>query len=208
MAKFKADQLHEIIRAIVRQEINEAVVQKMNEVVVKTINEVLSERYLTKLAENVASRPRGVGRTMHIADGDDHDEEGTPQPMRNDDRGIYHVHPSKHDDEVEDDDAGEPQLQAEDLERNEMLSLFFEGTKPLQEVEAQVEEGVPLERITEMRRDNDGRQPIQEVWKTLAGVKKPAQAQQTSRPVDTAALEAREEARLKQLRESLETPVR
>lgn len=140
MAKMNSAQLGEMIRLIVKQEIRETVMS--------TINEVLSERYLRQLAESAASRPRGVGRTMHIADGDDNDEEGTPSIMRNNDRGIYAKHPSIHEDKPEEDSPNAPEL-SEDHERNEMLSMFFEGTKPLTQVEEQADEGIPLEVLNE-----------------------------------------------------------
>ena len=201
MAKFKADQLHEMIRSIVRQEIDEAVIKRMNEVVVKTINEVLSERYLKQLAENIA-RPRGVGPTLHIADGDDNEEEGVPPigPQNFGGRDIYGKHPMKRDDEI-DEQAEEPELRAENIDRNDMLSLFFEGTRPLEEVEES--DGVPLEKIMPQARGE--KKQITEVWRTLAGVKPEAPP---ARSTDKEALEAREEMRLKMLRESLERPAR
>jgi hypothetical protein len=191
MATYKADHLKEMIRSVVRQEIKE--------VVTNVIAEVLSERYLKQLVEVNASRPRGVGRTMHIADGDDQDDEGTPEVLPNPTQGIYRKHPMKHSDSLEDD---EPQTtMPEGKQRDEMLSLFFEGTKPLKQIEEQVQEGIPLEKIAD--EPSDGRRPLTEVWATLAGVKKQPSA---SPPADASELEKREELRLKRLRESLERP--
>lgn len=151
--RFKAEQLKEMIRVLVREEIRS--------VVKETINEVLSERYLQKLAEVAASRPRGVGRTMHIADGDDQEDEGTPEILRNDSDGIYTKHPMKHSDGLEDD---EPEQLApvsfvpEGMERNEMISLMFEGTRPINEIDAEVgvvegqeDEGVPVMGMQQLR---------------------------------------------------------
>ena len=190
MATYKADHLKEMIRGVVRQEIKE--------VVTNVIAEVLSERYLRQLVEGAASRPRGVGRTLHIADGDDQDDEGTPEILPNPTHGIYRKHPMKHSDSLEDDDD-EPQTTIpEGKQRDEMLSLFFEGTKPLKMIEEQVEEGVPLEAIADDAKD--GRRPLNEVWMELAGVKK----QPTVTPAEKSDMEKREEMRLKMLRESLE----
>jgi hypothetical protein len=199
--RFKATDLKEMIRSIVREE--------MLTVTKQAINEVLSERYLKQLAEVAASRPRGVGRTMHIADGDDQEVEEAPHPLDNPTQGIYTRHPSKHDDGVDDEDdqnfeRSTPRLTPEGRERNEMLSLFFEGTKPLKEIEERVEEGIPLERMQPPPMpQNGGRRPMNEVWKELAGVGKSAPKQAS---LDKAELEKREEMRLKMLRESLEKP--
>ncbi len=195
--RFKVEELREMIRALVRSEIKS--------VVVETINEVLSERYLKRLAEAAASRPRGVGPTMHIADGDDHEEEEAPRVLSNPTRGVYGKHPMKHDDQLEDD---EPQQHLttipEGVERDDMMSMFFEGTKPLAEIEAKAEEGVPLPIEREERRAaEEGRQPITEVWRTLAGVKPVSPAAAPS-PEERAALEKREADRLRMIRESLE----
>mgnify|MGYP006297355587 CR=1 FL=1 len=108
----------------------------------------------------------------------------------------------KHDDSVDDEDVPEMQLTPEGKERNEVLSMFFEGTKPLQEMEERQAEGVSLDSLSGNKGD---RKPMTEVWRTLAGVKKPAAPSQSSISKDD--LEAREEKRLKMLRESLERQV-
>lgn len=192
--RFKATDLKEMIRSIVKEE--------MLAVTKQAINEVLSERYLKQLAETASSRPRGVGRTMHIADGDDQEVEEAPHPLDNPTQGIYQRHAIKHDDEIDEDVAPARSLTPEGRERNEMLSLFFEGTKPLQEIEDRQEEGIPLEKI---EAKNTGRRPMNEVWKELAGVGTKTAAKMTP-AADTSDLERREEMRLKMLRESLERP--
>lgn len=199
--RFKANDLQAMIRSIVREE--------MVDVVKGAINEVLSERYLKQLAE-ASVRPRGVGPTLHIADGDDNDVEEAPTILSNPTRGIYNKHPMKHDDELDDDDENcEPELTTENVERNEMLSMFFQDTKPLNEVEARQDEGIPLERIIPegaafpQRKTTQGaKRPIAEVWRELAGVKK-----DVAPAANMEALEKREEMRLKMLRESLDRPV-
>lgn len=193
MATYKADHLKAMIREVVRQEIRE--------VVSGVIAEVLSERYLKQIAES-AARPRGVGPTMHIADGDDHVEEDTPEVLRNRTKGIYKSHPMKHDDSIDEEEEVGTTM-PEGKTRNEMLSLFFEGTKPLKEIEAREEEGVQLEELDAPTEDASGRRPIVEVWQTLAGVG-PKKAEVSDDEVEAA--RAREERRLKQLRESLERP--
>jgi len=200
--RFKATDLKDMIRSIVKEE--------MLSVSKQAINEVLSERYLKQLAEVAASRPRGVGRTMHIADGDDQDVEDAPQVLDNPTQGIYSRHPSKHSDSIDDDDGQDferssPRLSPEGKDRNEMLSLFFEGTKPLKEIEDRIEEGIPLEKI---EAKNTGRRPMNEVWKELAGVgTKTAAKMAPPRFNDNEEeLIKREENRLKMLRESLERP--
>ena len=190
--RFKSTDLKEMIRLIVREE--------MTGVVKEAINEVLSERYLKQLAE-ASVRPRGVGPTLHIADGDDNDVEEAPVMLRNDHEGIYYRHPSKHDDEPEEEQELSSPPMAENIARDEMLSLFFEGTKPLKEVEASVEEGIPLENIMpEPHRHGQARRPMTEVWQKLAGVEK----KEPTRELNDR--EKREEQRLKMLRESLERP--
>ena len=207
--RFKATDLKEMIRSIVKEE--------MLSVTKQAINEILSERYLKQLAEIAASRPRGTGRTLHVADGDDNDVEDTPVVLGNSTKGIYSRHPSKHDDDPEDDDQNfdrsAPRLTPEGKERNEMLSLFFEGTKPLPnsgpDTEAASFEELGIELPSEaapppMPKQTAGRRPITEVWKELAGVDK---AKAPAPVASQADLEKREETRLKMLRESLERPV-
>lgn len=226
--RFKADQLKEMIRLLVREELTGAVKA--------AINEILSERYLRQIAEVAASRPRGVGRTMHIADGDDNDDEGTPEILANTTAGIYNKHPMKHDDHLDDD---EPELAGpsittipEGLERDDMMAKFFEGTRPINEIDADAgvsfeigedgavleEEDAPIQALAAPRRGSPAkgkvRRPMTEVWRELAGVKKEGAAPRAAEirpgaplPVDPQVEAERvkmEEARLKRLRESLE----
>jgi hypothetical protein len=224
--RFKAEQLKELIRILVREELTGAVKQ--------AINEILSDRYLQQIAEAAASRPRGVGRTMHIADGDDNYEEGTPEILSNTTMGIYNKHPMKHDDRLEDD---EPELVGpsistipEGIDPNDMRSLFFEGTRPINEIDADAgvvfnleegdDEGVPVPQVARSAPSRapapsrtPARRPLNEVWSELAGVKKEASRAEirpgSPLPVDPQVEAERmkfEEARLKRLRDSLERP--
>ena len=227
--RFKAEQLKEMIRVLVREEIKD--------VVKATINEVLSERYLKELAEVAASRPRGVSRTLHIADGDDAEEEGVPQILANTTRGIYGRHPIKHSDSIDDDEAGQegPKVTTipEGHERDEFMSLFFEGTKPINEMEreagvddlddsaamlAEMEGQNPMPEIPDVplphRKDpakkTKARRTAEQLWTTLAGVK-PGQQESPERQAlneeqDRKKMQELEEKRLERLRASLDVP--
>lgn len=172
--RFKSTDLQSMIRSIVRQE--------MNEVVKSAINEVLSERYLKQLAESAVghNRPRGVSNLM--IQGDEDEEEVQPEILgnRNAEDGIYVQHPIK----------------KEGIDRNDMLSLFFENTKPINEVEAEAEEGIPL-ALDE--------KPVAEMaskWRRL--VEGANALDESRRPMSMPKNAEMEEARLKMLRESLE----
>ncbi len=131
--RFKAEQLKEMIRTLVREEIRE--------VVVATINEVLTERYLRKLAESVVSaRPRGVSDLDIMGDEEEPDEE-TPGPLSNSILAPGQENPRFK--KVPKDD-GVRQFH-EGMDRNSMISLFFEGTKPLKESEANAPTAEELE---------------------------------------------------------------
>ena len=181
--RFKANDLQEMIRRIVREE--------MGSVVKEAINEILSERYLKKLAESAAghNRPRGVSNLAIQGDADPEDE--TPEVLSNDILGVGQQNPvfkkgpsSKH---VRQHNEGD--------DRDEMLSLFFEGTRPINEAEAEHEEGIPLP-IDE--------KPVAEMakkWRHL--ITEADKAAETRRPMKSNNIEA-EEARLKMLRESLD----
>lgn len=225
--RFKAEQLKEMIRVLVREELTGAVKS--------AINEILSERYLKQIAEVAASRPRGVGRTLHIADGDDNYDEGTPEILANTTQGIYGKHPMKHDDRLEDDEPEEqgPTLTTipEGIERDDMMAKFFEGTRPINEIDADAgvsfeigedgtvlqEEDVPIQQLSSPRRGRPAkgpRRPLSEVWTELAGVNKGDAPTQVAEirpgapiPMDPQIQAERmkmEEMRLKRLRESLE----
>ena len=189
--KFDGNALKGMIRSIVREE--------MSVVVKEAINEVLSDRYLKQLAEVAASRPRGVGRTMHIADGDDQEDEGTPEILKNVTQGIYQKHPSVHDDGIDEsseEDSGE--LTTENFSRNDMLGMFFEGTKPLNESEESHEEGIPHALIEKKIGVDVSR--FGDILK--ATEKRAAKKAPMTRDPET------EAARLKALRESLDRPAR
>jgi len=191
MATYKAEHLKEMIRTVVREE--------MRSVVAGVISEVLSERYLKKLAESaVSSQPRGVNHLDIM--GDDTEEDETPSILANNILGVGQENPVF---KKTPKDKSVKQF-SEDVERNEMLSLFFEGTKPITSSEnamptpgdtddAEYEEQAPPREKPEVKR-------MTEVWRELAGVNKPAPAPVAS----PEALEKLEDARLKRLREQLE----
>lgn len=211
MAKYNASQMRELIREVVRSEIKS--------VVAETISEVLSDRYLRHLAESAAAaQPRGVAN-LHIQGDDEEPDEEVPHALENSILGVgeenlvFKKEPK--DDGVQQFHEGE--------KRNEMLSLFFEGTRPINELERDAgyaaaadddEEGVTVPGMPPAppppaRPAAPARRPMTEVWQTLAGVKptgdKPA-AQ--AAPLSPEAREQFEEARLKRLREQLEVPVK
>lgn len=179
--RFKAEQLTEMIRTLVRAEIKEVVTQ--------TINEVLSERYLKRLAESVvSSRPRGVA-DLDIQGDDEEPDEETPHALENnilapgEENPVFKKVPD--DDHVRQVDEGE--------KRNEMLSLFFEGTRPLKEIEANAPTAEELaSRLPKALQEQT------DVWKRM--VKGMEESAERKRPIVT---QEAEEARLKRLRESL-----
>jgi hypothetical protein len=191
--RFKAADLKEMIRSLVRQE--------MKENLAEMINEVFSERYIKKLVETATtSQPRGVNHLDIM--GDETEEEETPSILANNILGVGQENPVFKKVPKE---KGVKQF-SEDVERNEMLSLFFEGTQPI----TASENAMPTPGDTDEDYGNEAVAPIPvekkevkrmtEVWRTLAGVDKPAVA-----PVaNVAEMEKLQEARLKRLRDQLE----
>jgi hypothetical protein len=214
MATFKADQLREFVRSVVRKEIKETVAS--------AISEVLSERYLRKLAESaVGARPRGVADLSIMGDDEEPDEE-VPHALANTIQGAGQEHPRFQ----KEPNGNHVRQHNEEFQHNPMLSLFFEGTKPLNVVEREAgmaaeadSEGVqmppewtgasddvePEPERRPARQEPTGRRPMNEVWSTLAGVKKVPQAQSETVDVDTR--QKLEEDRLKRMREQLEVKV-
>lgn len=178
MAKrVKAVDLQEMIRSIVRQEIKEVVSQ--------TINEVLSERYLKKLAESVAvARPRGVASLEQM--GEDAIEESPPRALGQSDEWPYRRHPMKHDDEIDEARVGDLQ------------SLMFEGTIPIDQIEATAPSEDELTNRIASAQLPKGFENQKRVWTALAGVKKKPD---DIDPVERAKFE---EDRIKRQREALE----
>lgn len=184
--RFKSSDLQEMIRKIVRQE--------MKEVVAATINEVLSERYLKGLAESaVASRPRGVNN-LHIQ-GDDVEEEEVPHTLANTILGVGQENPVFK--KVPKDD-GVRQFK-EGVDRNEILNLFFEGTKPLKQQEEAVEEGISIDM------ENPVVAEAASKWSDL--VKQADQLSEARKPIQAPKDPAAEEARIKRMREQLDAKV-
>jgi hypothetical protein len=193
MATYKAEHLKEMIRTVVREE--------MRSVVAGVISEVLSDRYLKKLAESaVSSQPRGVNRLDIM--GDETEEEETPSVLANNILGVGQENPVFKKVQKE---KGVKQF-SEDVERNEMLSLFFEGTKPITASEnsmptpGDTDEDYGNEAVAQIPVEKKEVKRMTEVWRQLAGVNKPPPAPVAS----PAELEKLEEARLKRLRDQLE----
>lgn len=190
--RFKANDLKEMIRAIVREEIRDVVGQ--------TINEVLSERYLKevarKMTEAVAyARPRGVASLEQM--GDDAIEEPPPHPLANSQEWPFAKHPMKHDDYV-------PTQNDEDQERDkeDPMSIFFEGTRSLREIEERApseDELISRTQSAPIFKDDKKLNEQKQIWTTLAGVKS-----QKGPDIDPADKAKFEEARIKRLRESLD----
>ncbi len=180
--RFKATDLKEMIRTLVREEIRE--------VVVATINEVLTERYLRKLAESaVSARPRGVS-DLDIQGDDEEPDEETPGPLSNSILGVGQDDPVFK--KVPKDDA--VHQFHEGMDRNQMLSLFFQGTRPLKEIEA----NAPTAEELETPRMPKELSEQADVWnKMVKGMEKIAEGK---RPVVS---QEAEEARIKKMREEL-----
>jgi hypothetical protein len=186
--RFKSSDLQEMIRKIVRSE--------MKEVVAATINEVLSERYLKGLAESaVAARPRGVNNLHIQGDEPDDEDDNVPHTLANTILGVGQENPVFK--KVPKDD-GVRQFK-EGVDRNEILNLFFEGTKPLQRQEEKAEEGIPLDM------DNPAIAEAASKWSDL--VKQADQLSETRKPIQAPKDPAAEEARIKRMREQLDAKV-
>ncbi len=181
--RFKAEQLKEMIRTLVREEIRE--------VVGETINEVLSERYLRKLAESaVSARPRGVS-DLDIQGDEEEPDEDVPHALANSILGVGQEDPAfkkvPREDHVRQFHEGE--------ERDEILGLFFEGTRPLAEREA----GAPTAEELAAPKLPRALAEQTDVWKRMVeGMEK---VEQNKRPVTTP---QSEEARIRKLREDLD----
>ena len=183
--RFKTNDLKEMIRSLVREE--------LEGVLKSTINELLSERYLKQLAE-ASSRPRGVSQNLPIQ-GDEDEEEVSPKVLSNSILGIGQKNPI-----FKKEPSSKRVVQHnENNQRDEMLSLFFEGTRPLSETEREIDEGVPLPLE---------QKPIEDMankWKYL--VEAADQAAESRRPMKVTRSVEAEEARLKMVREQLERKV-
>lgn len=186
MATYKAEHLQEMIRKVVRSEIKG--------VVADVIAEVLSERYLKQLAESTAAAnaPRGANRLPVVGDDTSDEDNEVPLTLANTILGVGQDNPAY---VKEPKGSRVKQFVKEDVNRNEMLSLFFEGTRPLKEVESKVEEGIQLpdpESSPELARWAE----LAKAADSLAEAKKPI-----AKNVEA------EEARIKRMREQLEVKV-
>jgi len=186
MATYKASHLKEMIRQVVREEIKG--------VVSEVIAEVLSERYLRRLAESVVTAaPRGVS-DLHIQGDEEHEEE-TPEVLANSILGVGQRHPMFHK------DSSKTKVRQHEGKRlrtpeqpDDMMSRFFEGTRPLKEIEEDHAEGVPLPSSEE------GQEVVSRWGEVAAAANRLAEEKKPVKVTDLAA----EEARLKQIRESLD----
>jgi hypothetical protein len=130
--RMKGTDLKEMIRAIVHEE--------MRTVVTEVINEVMTERYMKKVVAEALNEQRAPSRApLALRDleedistqDDEEDDLPAPHRLANTTKGVYDRHPIKK--EVR-----------EQVARDPRMSMFFEGTKPLDEVEEKYAEGVPL----------------------------------------------------------------
>lgn len=184
--RFKASDLHEMIRRIVRQE--------MGSVMKEAINEALSDRFLKHLAENaVGARPRGVSDLSIMGDEEQKDEE-TPHPLRNTILGVGQEDPvfkkTPKPDHVRQPHEGK--------NRDEMLSLFFEGTRPLaeRERESPTEDELNVPALPKPMAEQA------DIWKRMVqGMDRVAE---NKRPMSSP---ESEEARIKKMREELDRKV-
>ena len=208
--RFKANDLQEMIRSLVRKE--------MKENLATMLNEVFTERYLSKIVETVSNaKPRGVNNLTIQGDGPEDEDENVPHTLANTILGVGQENPVYR---KEPKDDGVEQYE-ESTKRTDMLSLFFEGTTPMtgeydtdagaafapdEEEQKVLDEAraftppPPQQRIKQAPKP--GRRSQEEVWKELAGVK--AISKQESHAVSVADQEKFEELRLKRMRESLE----
>ena len=182
--RFKANDLQEMIRTLVRKEMKENLASMMNE--------IFSERYLSKIVETVSNaKPRGVNNLSIQGDDDEEDEE-VPHTLSNIILGVGQENPVFK--KVPKSD-GVKQFK-EEIDRNGILNLFFEGTKPLQNKEQVAEEGIPLDM------ENPVIAEAANKWSDL--VKQADQLSETRKPVVSQKDPAAEEARIKRMREQLD----
>jgi len=196
--RFKAGDLQEMIRKIVRQEIKV--------VVTETINEVLSERYLKQLAESMAvSRPRGVSSLEQM--GEDAIEEPPPHPLANGREWPFEKHPMKHDDAVDTRNNDDKDYDVDYRKKSDdPTSIFFEGTRSLSDIEAHApSEDELLNRVQSTPIPGSKKMDEQKkIWTTLAGV---GNQNRSDPQIDAAAKAQFEEARIKRMREELDRKV-
>lgn len=188
--RFKANDLQEMIRALVRQE--------MKENLAEMINEVFSERYLRKIVETAnGAKPRGVNNLAIQGDDEEEDEE-VPHTLQNSILGVGQENPvfkkTPKPDHVR--QHGDDEPLDEDTQRNEMLSLFFEGTKPIKAQEEKADEGIPLDMENPVIAEQADR------WKDM--LKAADQLSEQRKPIQQAKDPAAEEARIKRMREQLD----
>jgi hypothetical protein len=154
--RFTSNDLKEMIRQLVREEVKD--------VVLETVNHVLAERYLRRLAESaVSAAPRGTNRLPIQGDDRVEGDDEAPQVLANTILGVGEEDPVFK--KVPKDDGVR---QHEEGYRREAdpSSIFFEGTVPITERDAQagyeadLYEGLPEEdrraaMLTESPGDDD-----------------------------------------------------
>jgi len=183
--RFKANDLQEMIRTLVRKEMKENLASMMNE--------IFSERYLSKIVETVSNaKPRGVNNLSIQGDGPDDEDENVPHTLANNILGVGQENPVFK--KVPKSD-GVKQYK-EEIDRNGILNLFFEGTKPLQSKEEVAEEGVTLDMENPVVAEAAGK------WADL--VKQADQLSENRKPILAQKDPAAEEARIKRMREQLD----
>lgn len=177
--KLNAEDLKKFIREVVR------------EVVKETIAEELSERYIRGLVKEASSRNDRSDLEIRLDD-DGEARDRTPHALPNSDAGIYQKHPTKKESIFR---RPPPPPLPPVLAKDELSSIFFEGTRPIDEIEAEHDEGVPLE--------TPQMEELTAKWKHLVEGSNSRAAEKTPMKHDPAAVEARLKAR----REALEVPV-
>jgi hypothetical protein len=186
MATYKADHLKEMIRGVVREEIRG--------VVANVIAEVLSERYLKQLVESAA--PRVNTLSIQGEEPDDEDD-NIPHALSNNVLGVGQENPvfkkTPKQDHVRQFGEGD--------ERNDMLSLFFEGTKP---IKYEVSDSDVLPDEVPIPMDKPEVKQLTETWVALAqGIDSKVAEKRGMNQKDPEA----EAARIKKMREALDAKV-
>lgn len=172
--RVKSDEFRKMIREIVLSE--------MKEIVAQTISEVLSERYLRKIVSE-ASRTRRSELEETLIGQSHEPPQKTPADgeYENNDEGVYQQHAIK------------KESRKKTIDRDGVMSLFFEGTEPLDVREEEVQEGVQLP---------------QNLDEQAARFRVLVEGSQSRRPIPTNVDPADVERRLAQKRAALEVPVR
>src|SRR5512141_1934077 len=113
--RFKSTDLKEMIRTLVRQEIKEVVFETINEVLTDRYMKAIVEKKVARLEERLEARLEALQEARIPVQGEEEDQEVTPEILANDDDGIYQESP----------------LKKEGKDGSDFMSLFFEGAQPI-----------------------------------------------------------------------------